>query len=73
MRVDGKFIVNGMIPEGQAAVMQLLEECFDLTYDLGVQAEEEEEEDNDDVENGGNGENGEKNAMRYSDSQKLTA
>jgi hypothetical protein len=71
MRVDGKFIVNGMIPEGQAAVMQLLEECFDLTYDLGVQAEEEEEEE-DDAENEKNGENGEKNAMRHSDSQTLT-
>jgi hypothetical protein len=49
MRIDGKFIVNGEIPEGQAAVMQLLEECFDLTYELGVQAEEDE----------GEGENGE--------------
>jgi len=43
LRVDGKFIVNGQIPEGQAAVMQLLEECFDITYDLGVQAEADED------------------------------
>jgi len=43
MRVDGKFMVNGGVPEGQAACMALLEDCFDLTYELGVQAEEQDE------------------------------
>jgi hypothetical protein len=43
MRVDGKFMVGDEIPGGQAAVMQLLEDCFELTYELGVQAEAEED------------------------------
>ncbi|KAK0387290.1 hypothetical protein NLU13_5603 [Sarocladium strictum] len=40
MRVDGKFIVNGDIPEGQGSVSELLAECFDLNYELRVSAEE---------------------------------
>ncbi|EFY89015.1 hypothetical protein MAC_04946 [Metarhizium acridum CQMa 102] len=40
MRVDGKFIVNGDIPEGQGSVSGLLAECFDLNYELRVAAEE---------------------------------
>jgi len=39
MRVDGKFMVGKDIPDGQAAVMQLLEDCFDLTYELNTEAE----------------------------------
>lgn len=39
MRSDGKFIINGEIPEGQAAVADLLAECFDLAYDLRVEIE----------------------------------
>jgi hypothetical protein len=38
MRVDGKFIVNNEIPEGQATVVELLDECFELAYDLRVAA-----------------------------------
>jgi hypothetical protein len=38
--VDGKFVVNGDIPEGQGSVSELLAECFDLSYDLRVAAEE---------------------------------
>jgi hypothetical protein len=45
MRVDGKFMVGQEIPDGQAAVMQLMEECFELTYDLKVQADEGDEKD----------------------------
>jgi hypothetical protein len=45
MRVDGKFMVGQEIPDGQAAVMQLMEECFELTYELKVQAEEVDEKD----------------------------
>lgn len=40
MKVDGKFVVNGDIPEGQGSVTELLAECFDLNYDLRVAAEE---------------------------------
>jgi hypothetical protein len=42
MRVDGKFMVGQEIPDGQAALMQLLEDCFDLTHELKVQADEDE-------------------------------
>ncbi|OAA33296.1 putative protein family UPF0662 [Moelleriella libera RCEF 2490] len=40
MRVDGKFVVNGDVPEGQGSVSELLAECFDLNYELRVAAEE---------------------------------
>lgn len=39
MKVDGKFVVNGDIPEGQGSVTELLAECFDLNYELRVAAE----------------------------------
>ena len=55
-RVDGKFIFNGDIPEGQGSVNELLAECFELNYELRVAAEtnaEEEEDDDDDVETPG--------------------
>jgi hypothetical protein len=42
MRVDGKFVVNGDVPEGQGSVSELLAECFDLAYDLRVIAVEKE-------------------------------
>ncbi|RKL22526.1 hypothetical protein BFJ68_g1772 [Fusarium oxysporum] len=48
MKVDGKFVVNGDIPEGQGSVTGLLAECFDLNYELRVAAEEA-------AENGSNG------------------
>lgn len=41
MKVEGKFVINGDIPEGQGSVSELLAECFDLNYDLRVAAEEE--------------------------------
>ncbi|KJZ73872.1 hypothetical protein HIM_06765 [Hirsutella minnesotensis 3608] len=40
MRVDGRFVVNGDIPEGQGSVSELLAECFDINRDLQVAAEE---------------------------------
>ena len=40
MRVDGKFLVGSDIPEGQGSVNALLAECFDLAYELRVEAEE---------------------------------
>lgn len=39
MRVDGKFMVNSDIPEGQGSVNALLAECFDMLYELRVEAE----------------------------------
>ncbi|POS76025.1 hypothetical protein DHEL01_v205576 [Diaporthe helianthi] len=46
MRTDGKFEVNGDIPEGQAAVADLLAECFELNYELRVDAESRAEAEN---------------------------
>lgn len=43
MRVDGKFMIGDDIPDGQAAVVALLEDCFDLCIQLKNQAEEEDE------------------------------
>lgn len=40
MRVDGKFPVGTEIPEGQGSVNSLLAECFELSYEMRVQAEE---------------------------------
>lgn len=39
MRVDGKFVVGDDVPEGQASVAELLEDCFDLSRDLKIAAE----------------------------------
>lgn len=43
MKHDGKFMVGNDIPDGQGAVSELLAECFDLAYQLRVEAEENEE------------------------------
>jgi len=40
MRVDGKFMVGADIPEGQGSVNALLAECFDMAYELRVEAED---------------------------------
>ncbi|KAL2051584.1 hypothetical protein ABVK25_008246 [Lepraria finkii] len=40
MRVDGKFLVGNDIPEGQGSVNALLAECYDISYELRAQAEE---------------------------------
>ncbi|ERT01785.1 uncharacterized protein SPSK_05183 [Sporothrix schenckii 1099-18] len=47
MRVDGKFMVGGDIPEGQGNVTELLAECFELNYELRIAAEDKATEDND--------------------------
>ena len=39
MRVDGKFMVGDDIPEGQGSINSLLAECFDIAYELRVEAE----------------------------------
>ena len=41
MRKDGKFMVGDEIPDGQGRVTQLLEDCFELAYDLRNDAEED--------------------------------
>ena len=41
MMTDGKFMVGGDIPEGQANVTGLLAECFELNYELRVDAVEQ--------------------------------
>ena len=45
MRVDGKFMVGEEIPDGQGRVTQLLEECFELAYDLRNDAEDNSSDD----------------------------
>ena len=45
IRVDGKFMVNNSIPEGQAAVMQLLEDCYDIVDQLQSECDEAEGKD----------------------------
>ena len=45
MRVDGKFLVGSDIPEGQGSVSTLLAECFNLAYELRVEAEERDDSD----------------------------
>ncbi len=42
MQVDGKFMVNGDIPDGQAVVVTLLHDCYELTHQLREQADENE-------------------------------
>jgi hypothetical protein len=45
LRVDGKFIINGHIPEGQGTLNALLAECFDIIQELKIELEEKEEAD----------------------------
>ncbi|CAI4215338.1 unnamed protein product [Parascedosporium putredinis] len=42
MRKDGKFMVGDDIPEGQGRVTELLEDCFDLSQELKIAAEDAE-------------------------------
>ena len=44
MREDGKFVVNGEIPEGQASIIALLNECFQINSELRMEADLREEE-----------------------------
>lgn len=41
MRIDGKFMIGDEIPDGQGSVTHLLEECFELAYELRNEAEAE--------------------------------
>ena len=40
MKKDGKFMVGNDIPEGQASVTALLDECFEIAYELRSEADE---------------------------------
>ena len=44
LRIDGKFVVGPDVPEGQGSVSSLLAECFELAYELRVEAEGKESE-----------------------------
>ncbi|KAK8244191.1 hypothetical protein HDK90DRAFT_476857 [Phyllosticta capitalensis] len=44
MRIDGKFMIGNDIPDGQGAVNHLLAECFDLAYELRLEATEDSDE-----------------------------
>lgn len=50
MRQDGKFVINGDIPEGQGSVTGLLSECFELAYDLRNDAEDHQDSSDDEDE-----------------------
>lgn len=43
-------MVGDEIPDGQAAVVQLMEDCFDLAFQLRYQAEENEKEEEEEEE-----------------------
>lgn len=43
MQTDGKFMVKGDIPGGQAVVISLLHDCYELAHQLKEQAEENDE------------------------------
>lgn len=43
LRQDGKFLVNGQVPEGQGTLNALLAECFDIIHELKIELEEKEE------------------------------
>ncbi|KAI0463607.1 hypothetical protein LJB42_002609 [Komagataella kurtzmanii] len=43
LRVDGKFMVDGEIPEGQGTLNALLSECFDITHELTIEMYERNE------------------------------
>lgn len=45
LRQDGKFVVNGQVPEGQGTLTALLAECFDIIHELKIELEEKEEQD----------------------------
>lgn len=42
LREDGKFIVDGQIPEGQGTLNALLAECYDICQEMKIEAEEKE-------------------------------
>lgn len=44
LRDDGKFTINGTIPEGQGTLNALLAECFDIIHELKIDLEEKEDE-----------------------------
>lgn len=46
MRVNGRFLVGNDVPEGQSSVTELLEQCYELSYQLQVDIEDDSDEEN---------------------------
>lgn len=44
MRVNGKFLFGGEIPEGQGSLNELLADCYEISYEMRVDAEAEGEQ-----------------------------
>ena len=44
LREDGKFVVDGQVPEGQGTLTALLAECYDICEEMKIEAEDREEE-----------------------------
>jgi hypothetical protein len=49
LRKDGKFIVDGEVPEGQGTLNALLAECYDIIQEMRIEAEEKAEGDDDEA------------------------
>ena len=69
MKKDGKFMVGADIPEGQASVTALLNECFEMAYELRNEAEERSETANGDQKNAVNGAEGTQEVEDHDDEE----
>ncbi|CCH41155.1 hypothetical protein BN7_692 [Wickerhamomyces ciferrii] len=57
LREDGKFIVDGQIPEGQGTLNALLAECYDIAQEMKIEAEDNDEsksEEDEEIDQDGN-------------------
>lgn len=60
LKQDGKFIVNGQVPEGQGTLNALLAECFEILHELKIELDQKEESgEEDNIENDETMRNGE--------------
>lgn len=60
LKQDGKFIVNGQVPEGQGTLNALLAECFEIIHELKIELDQKEESgEEDNIENDDTMRNGE--------------
>ncbi|CDK28857.1 unnamed protein product [Kuraishia capsulata CBS 1993] len=70
LRQDGKFMVDGQIPEGQGTLTALLAECFDICHEMKLEFEEGREGEEESVDNHKDGFSGTKSGwseQRYDD------
>lgn len=49
LRTDGKFYVDGDIPEGQGTLNALLAECYDIIQEMRIEAEERNQDGDDEI------------------------